>query len=328
MEGRMWVESEEGKGSTFYFTAKLQVHPSSSNITHIEPELMGKKLLLAAANTKLRNCLTWQLQNMGLDVQSVASSSMMLQAMQQNMFHLAIIDIDSPQFNNIDLTEKIHPIAHQQNLTLVILSSQKKQNLEVTPIATEFTAFLQKPLRHYQLHNTILQIIRGICSKKSANSSTTILSYSRTAPPNISVVNGKLAQIFPLKILLVEDGLVNQKIALKLLERLGYQADVANNGLEAINAIEKQFYDVLFMDVQMPEMDGLEATRHIREKISLNRQPQIIAMTANARPEDRQECFNAGMDQYISKPVRFDAIEIVIKKCCNYDNDISKYNVD
>ncbi|WP_392535180.1 response regulator [Nostoc sp. C117] len=263
---------------------------------------------------------------MGLDVQPVESSSMMLQAMQQNRFHLAIIDIDSPQFKNIHLIEQISTLPLQQNLTLVILTSQKKQNLEITPIATEFTAFLEKPLRHYQLHNTLLKIIRDICSKKSDVHSIKTIYSSRTAPPNIPVANSKLAQVLPLKILLVEDNLVNQKIALKLIERLGYKADVANNGVEAIKAIQQQFYDLVFMDVQMPEMDGLEATRHIRNKISLNRQPKIVAMTASARAEDRQECLNAGMDDYISKPIGFDAIEIVIKKCCNLDNDISKCN--
>jgi PAS domain S-box-containing protein len=322
MRGRMWVESEEGKGSTFYFTAMLQVHPSSFNISHIEPELAGKRLLLAAGNTKLRKCLTWQLQNMGLDVQAVESSNMMLHVMQENLFHLAIVDIDSPQFSNLALIEQIRAITNHRNLTSVMLSYQSKKNLEIKPIATEFTAFLQKPLRHYQLHNTLLQIVRGIWVTKSDNSQTKIFSYSRTAPPNVGVIHSKLAQVLPLKILLVEDGLVNQKIALKLIERLGYQADVANNGLEAVKAIQNQFYDVVFMDVQMPEMDGLEATRQIRGELSLSKQPQIIAMTANARPEDRQECLNAGMDDYISKPIRFDAIEVVLKKIGTQDNEI------
>ncbi|AKG22084.1 response regulator [Calothrix sp. 336/3] len=314
MGGSMWVESKEGKGSTFYFTTNFQVHGSSFKKTHVEPEFAGKQLLLAIDNTKLRLCLTRQLQSMGLKVQAVESSTMILPIVEENFFNAAIIDIDSPQFNNLDLIQKIRVIPQQQDLPLVILSYQAKQHLELQPIAAEFTAFLQKPVRHYQLYNTALQIIRGIWSIKSQNTHTEILSYSRTAPNNISINNTQIAKILPLKILLVEDGLVNQKIALKLLERLGYQADVANNGLEAVKAVQNQTYDLVFMDVQMPEMDGLEATRYIRQEISLNKQPQIIAMTANARPEDRQECLNAGMDDFISKPIRLDAIEVVIKK--------------
>ena len=116
------------------------------------------------------------------------------------------------------------------------------------------------------------------------------------------------AERHPLRILLVEDNAVNQKLALRLLSRMGYQADVAANGLEAIAAVERQGYDLVLMDVQMPEMDGLEATRHIVEHVAAERRPRIVAMTANAMDGDREECIDAGMEGYISKPIRVDEL--------------------
>jgi CheY-like chemotaxis protein len=118
-----------------------------------------------------------------------------------------------------------------------------------------------------------------------------------------------------LRILLAEDNAVNQKLALRLLERLGYRADLAGNGLEAIQALRRQTYDVILMDVQMPEMDGLEATRAIRLEWPAERQPRIVAMTANIMKEDQDACFAAGMDDYVAKPVRVEALVTALSKC-------------
>jgi CheY-like chemotaxis protein len=123
-----------------------------------------------------------------------------------------------------------------------------------------------------------------------------------------------MAARLPLHILLVEDNAVNQKLALRLLSQMGYRADMAGNGLEAIQALERQDYDVVLMDVQMPEMDGLEATRQIRKRLPAERQPRIIAMTANAMQGDREACLEAGMDDYISKPIRVDELVGVLEK--------------
>jgi len=121
-------------------------------------------------------------------------------------------------------------------------------------------------------------------------------------------IDPQMAQHHPLRILLVEDNLVNQKLALRLLQRMGYRADVAGNGIEAIESVDRQTYDVLLMDVQMPEMDGLEATRRITAKHPRGQRPRIVAMTANAMQGDREECLAAGMDDYVTKPIRGDAL--------------------
>ena len=118
----------------------------------------------------------------------------------------------------------------------------------------------------------------------------------------------------PFRLLLVEDNVVNQKVALHILERLGYRADVAGNGLEVLDALTRQAYDVVLMDVQMPELDGLEATRAIRQQWPAAKQPRIIAMTANAMQGDRERCLEAGMDDYIAKPVRIEDLSAALER--------------
>ncbi|MBU7583576.1 MAG: response regulator [Nostoc sp. TH1S01] len=315
MGGRMWVESEFGKGSTFNFTLTLQVDPSAIESSYsIYPELVGKRLLLAASHTNLQQCLTWQLQSLGLYVQPIELRSINQCLEKQPAFDLAILDIDCPHLDIQEITDQIRAIPKQQNLPLVMLSSKGKQTLEIKQVAAEFAAFLHKPVRQYQLHNTLLKIVRGSWSTRRAEAQITIPSYSRLPAPHLPTIDAQLAKSLPIKILLVEDVLVNQKIALKMLNRLGFRADVANNGREALEALQRQLYDVVFMDIQMPEMDGWETTMRIRQEFSPNAQPWIIAMTAHARLEDRQECFRVGMNDYISKPIRLEALETVLKK--------------
>ncbi|BAB73978.1 response regulator [Anabaena sp. FACHB-709] len=315
MGGKMWVESQSHQGSIFYFTATLQVNSSAINsAAKVDPELVGKRLLLAVGNANLRKCLTRQLQSLGLDVQAVDSNATALHCLwQHTSLALAVLDVDSPQINGLHLSTKIRAIPQHQNLPLVMLSAKGKQTLEVKQVASEFTAFLHKPLRHYQLHNTLLQIVRGKWLSKSTPQGI-IPSYSRLPKPNLPAIDTHLAENLPLKILLVEDVLVNQKIAMNMLHLLGYRTDVANNGLEALEALQRQLYDVVFMDIQMPEMDGWETTHKIRQEFSPTLQPWIIAMTAHARPEDRQQCLAAGMDDYISKPISLEDITTALKK--------------
>ena len=173
----------------------------------------------------------------------------------------------------------------------------------------EFIPYLSKPIRASQLHNVLVETFAAVKEVQTQQ-------HEAAAKPKF---DPQMGQRQPLRILLAEDNAVNQKLALRMLERMGYRADVAGNGLEAIEALQRQPYDVVLMDVQMPEMDGLEATRCIRqsspEDLSAGKQPRIIAMTASAMQEDKDACRAAGMDDYVSKPVRVNELVEVLNKC-------------
>ena len=160
-----------------------------------------------------------------------------------------------------------------------------------------FAATLAKPLRQSQLFDVLVHLLGGAAPRASV-----------AAAARKPAVDAALAERHPLRILLAEDNLVNQKLALRLLSQMGYRADVAASGVEAVEALQRQPYDVVLMDVQMPEMDGLEATREIRRRWSDAERPRIVAMTANAMQGDREECLAAGMDDYLTKPIRVDAL--------------------
>jgi CheY-like chemotaxis protein len=166
----------------------------------------------------------------------------------------------------------------------------------------EFSAFLTKPVKQSVLYNALIEAL-AIEVIKPVNVPALEQQFDHT-----------LAERIPIRILLAEDNAVNQKLALRMLDRMGYRADVAANGLEVLEALGRQFYDLIFMDVQMPEMDGLEATRAIRVMPSLARQPHVVAMTANAMQGDREMCLEAGMDDYVSKPIQVKELQRAIEE--------------
>jgi CheY-like chemotaxis protein len=129
--------------------------------------------------------------------------------------------------------------------------------------------------------------------------------------------NYKILPNHPLRILIAEDNIINQKVAVKILEKFGYKSDVAGNGIEVLEALKKKEYNIIFMDIQMPEMDGIEATRHICMKYSKENRPRIIAMTAGASPDDRELCFKSGMDDYISKPFKKEELILALERSIN-----------
>ena len=303
MGGAMWVTSVAGKGSTFHFT--LSVQPAPGKTPERPPQLRGLTTLLVDKNTTQRHSLSSQFARWGLNVKEASGSAEALEWIQGGgRFHLAVIDRSLPEINGVALGKEIRKFGGLEKVPLVLLTSlaDRKDDLEAT--GGNFAACLSKPVKHGQLRDALVRAVSGAPAESKAT----------TKPPE-----GTLADRFPLRFLLAEDNAVNQKVALRLLQQFGYLADVAHNGAEAVGAVSTRPYDVIFMDVQMPEMDGLQATRRIREfeqvpGAARMQKHIIIAMTANAMVGDRERCMAAGMDDYLPKPVRPDALRAMIEK--------------
>jgi CheY-like chemotaxis protein len=241
-------------------------------------------------NATNRRILALQTAKWGMVAIDADAPEKALALLQQQAFDLAILDMHMPGMDGVQLATRIREAGHK--LPLVLFTSLGRQE----NTSGLFAASLGKPLHQSQLFDTLITLLSGERATAAAPS---------VAKPKI---DAGLAERHPLRILLAEDNVVNQKLALRLLQQMGYRADVASNGIEAIECIERQTYDVVLMDVQMPEMDGLEASRRITAKWAPGERPRIIAMTANAMQGDREECLAAGMDDYVTKPIRVDAL--------------------
>jgi CheY-like chemotaxis protein len=207
-----------------------------------------------------------------------------------------------PEMDGLMLTSEIRRFRDAHTLPLVVLTSLGQRKAE-TEVGHEFAAYLTKPIKASQLYNALMHVF--------AKQSTRVVERAQTH----AQVDTELAQRVPLRILVAEDNAINQKLALQLLKKMGYRADVVANGLEVLDVLGRQPYDVILMDMQMPEMDGLEATRLICQEWPMAERPRIIAMTANAMQEDRDACFEAGMDDYVVKPIRVPELQAALERC-------------
>jgi CheY-like chemotaxis protein len=303
MGGRIWAESKINAGSQFHFTIPARMDdarliaaedPSSASRPDYSP-LRGKKALLVSDKESSRMMLAGHLRIFGLIWEETATGREAAEKLEESRLDVAIVDAD---IQGIDILVESLSRQNERPLPLIEVGFLgDKARLPSPGVA----AFLTKPIRGEQLGGALLLIF----GEKEASSSGQISSPAATYSAY--------------RILLAEDNPINQKVALAMLRHLGYQADLAANGREVLSSLEQKAYDVILMDIQMPEMDGLEATRFIRNRLPSASQPRIIAMTAYAMKGDREQCLAAGMDDYIGKPVKIEDLKRVLERMKNSD---------
>ncbi|HZU61729.1 MAG TPA: response regulator, partial [Solirubrobacteraceae bacterium] len=299
MGGTISVESEQGHGSTFRISLPVTPAevPSQIRLQDALPQLAGKRILVVDDNATNREIVSRHARSWGMvpvALESPVEALALVEAGER--LDAAVLDMMMPDMDGLALGREIRSRRSEQDLPLLLLTSLGR--LPEAEWAGVFSAQLAKPLKASQLYNALVQMLTAGQVVQEGTE---------------SAANGKQA-MSSLRILLAEDNAMNQKVALRLLERLGYSADVASNGLEALAALEQQPYDVVLMDVQMPELDGLDASRQICQRWPPERRPHIIAMTANALPEDREACFAAGMNDYVAKPIRAEELAAALRR--------------
>ncbi|KAA3658806.1 MAG: response regulator [Chloroflexi bacterium] len=304
MGGEMWVESESGRGSTFSFTfaAKRVVGKDAEQKKIDKTVLAGKRILAVDDNAVNRLVLKHYLQSWQSITRIVPSGQGALTLLENGeMFDAAIVDMQMPDMDGQELAKRFRDIPSAAAMPILLLTSMGEVKNKETAVL--FDKFLLKPVRSSQLQNALVDLFANVTNNEVSQ---------QTA---VSPFNAQMGQEHPLRILLAEDNAINQKVIQRILERMGYGTDIAANGLEAIDALQRQPYDVVLMDVQMPEMDGVTATIKIRQIFPPEQQPRIIALTANALKGDREEYLAAGMDDYVSKPIQLENLVNGLRKC-------------
>jgi signal transduction histidine kinase/DNA-binding response OmpR family regulator/putative methionine-R-sulfoxide reductase with GAF domain len=297
MGGTMWVTSAgSGRGSEFRFTIDAPAASLPENTRRDfagrQPGLAGKRLLVVDDNATNRRILALQAAKWGMAPRETESPATALQWLRDGeRFDLAIVDMHMPEMDGIELAQRLREA--DAALPIVLFTSLGQRDQQHGDL---FKAVLNKPLRQSQLFDTLMNLLAHDGAPRRVQA---------IVKPSMDADMGKR---HPLRILLAEDNVVNQKLALRILQQLGYRADLAANGVEAVQSVERQPYDVVLMDVQMPEMDGLEAARVITTRWAREQRPWIVAMTANAMQGDREECLAAGMDEYVTKPIRVERL--------------------
>jgi CheY-like chemotaxis protein/HPt (histidine-containing phosphotransfer) domain-containing protein len=289
MGGTMSVESSPGEGSTFRFTIEAEAAPLPPRAFEgAVATLRGKRVLIVDDNAANRDILARQATMWGMDARQTGSPVEALGWIHGGeRFDVVILDQQMPEMDGLTLAEEIGRVG--ADLPLVMLTSI--DSIDASS-AAGLAGYLTKPVRPSQLFDALMGLFGAGLAE----------SVERAAV--VAEPDEHLAERLPLRILVVEDNAVNQQLALLLLQKVGYRADVAANGVEALEALERQPYDVVLMDVEMPEMDGLEATRQIRRSAAGEPGPRIVAVTAKALQGERERCLEAGMDDYLTKPIR------------------------
>ncbi len=302
MRGTISVESVVGKGSTFSVILPLQAakdDPTSNLRTATDiGRITGRRVLIIDTNAANRRMLSICCESWGVEAIEVESDADALALLRRgDRFDFVLLDCTSPELDGADLARQIEALRLEQSPSILLMTHPLPGLAGNTSLGPSVRGTLTKPVHQSQLYDALVGIL-----------------YAPAGALSFAPVIRDFRVAAPMRILLAEDNVVNQRLAQLLLERMGQSADVASNGLEAVEAAVRLPYDMILMDVLMPEMDGLEATRLIRQRLPRDRQPKIIAMTANALRGDRERCMEAGMDDYISKPIQLAELARVMER--------------
>jgi CheY-like chemotaxis protein/HPt (histidine-containing phosphotransfer) domain-containing protein len=302
--GRIWVDSDLGKGAAFHFTvltkASAATAPPSWQST--QPQLAGRRLLVVEDNATNQRLIKHRAEQWGMTVETAANSRETFGRLNQSAaFDVVLLDLQLPDMDGLALADEIRKQPYGRYLPLILLSGVRLRSDDARPSAMGISVFVHKPVRPGQLLDALCRAMSLQVQREKKSASAPVLDVN-------------FARRLPLRVLMADDNAINQKVGLSVLQKLGYRADVANNGTEVMRALEQKPYDVLFLDVQMPEMDGLECVRQICSRWTRDKRPVVIAMTGNALMGDREKCLAAGMDDYISKPVRISELQSALER--------------
>lgn len=315
MGGTIWAESEPGKGSTFTFTilAESRTDQRPPYLQEMLPELMGKRVLIVDDNATNRSILSHQIQRWGMHPIEAESGVEALKWLQRGEpCDVALLDRHMPEMDGQQLAVAIQTEC-KRFMPLIMLSSVGDSG-EMQKPRQYVGVFLTKPVKPYALYEALINLVADQQHDRDRGALPSPLKHPDKPP----------TPPFPLRILLAEDNAIGQKVALQVLAKLGYRADVAANGQEVLLALEQTGpYDVVLMDIQMPEMDGIEASRQIGLRWPASERPRIVAVTANVRASDRERYMSAGMDDCLSKPIRLSELATVLERCQSPDRRFS-----
>lgn len=301
MGGHIWMESTgiPGEGTTFHFTIQAELSEEKVLTTDIDG-LLDKRVLIVDDNKANRDILKQQLKTFGMQSVSTESGILAIELLREGInFDLAVLDFHMPLMDGIELASEIKKIQSSSKIPLILLSSYAYNDRKMD--FSNFDAVLTKPVKLAQLYKTLSAVLKPYS-----------IEIKRTEL-NAQHFDTEIGMKHPLRILLAEDNFSNQKVAVTMLEKIGYKADTAVNGLEVLEKVKNNNYDLIFMDIQMPHMDGVTATIEIK-KLFPKRTPRIIAVTANSMKEDHEKYIEAGLDDCIVKPFRVqNLVEVIMK---------------
>jgi signal transduction histidine kinase/CheY-like chemotaxis protein len=299
--GRIWAQSEYGRGSVFAFLLPLRIAAAPMAAVVTDFGASGRTALVVDDNATVRAIHERLLRHCGIDTVSAGGAHEAIEVLRAQRFDLALIDYHMPEMNGLELARRVAELKLAPQTRIILCSGTGMTARDLQSDEEAFDAFLAKPTRSDQMKEVVSRLLSGASSPRA-----------RRTVPDADVL---LATQHPLRILLAEDNPINQKVGIALLRRLGYEADVVANGLEALAAVERQPYDVILMDLQMPEMDGLEASRQIRKSIEPARRPRVVALTANVFKSDQDACRDAGMEGFLSKPLDLPKLRAALLEC-------------